>query len=700
MVMAEPNSPAYERHKESMRRRSAALSRSGRDIGSIPAVKNPRRKMRALKSFRLFLEEYFPERFKLKWGAHHLLLIARIQDVILFGGSHAVAMPRGDGKTTIVELAPLWAAFIGKHSYVFLIGNSEPKATEMLESIKMELMYNDELYADFPEVCYPIRKLEGQTRRATGQLHHGTPTEIKWSPDEIKLPTIPGSKASGATIRVAGITGNIRGAVKTLPDGRRIRPTLALVDDPQTDESARSLTQCEYRYQLVAGAIMGLAGAGSTMSALVTCTIIRPDDLADRLLDRKRSPDWTGERTSMVVKFPDNEDLWEEYGRIRAESLESLGNIKLATEFYRKNRVEMDRGAVVAWEERYDRQNELSAIQAAMNLKFRDERAFFAEFQNDPLPETEPDGLMLSATEIAGKTNNHARRLIPGDAQILVGHIDVMGRALYYTMAAFNLDFTGYIVDYGVWPRQNANYFTMSQIKVGLSEKYPKKGLEGSIYQGLSDLVGELVGEWKVDGRRGIMRPSRILIDAGWGTTSDTIYKFCRQNQNAPILMPTHGRGVTAGSQPMNQRKRGRGERVGHNWRITNAAKTRVIRYCLFDSNYWKSFMHARLMVSEGAPGTLSLFEHGERGRTHQLFADHLTSEVRIPTEGRGRKVDQWDHADKSRDNHWLDSTVGCYVAASMEGASVPEIEAGSSTGRRRRKVSLHEIQARKRGVA
>lgn len=693
-------SPAYERQKERMRKRSAELSRTGRDIGAIPPVRNPARKMRALKSFRVFLEEYFPERFGLKWGTHHLLLIDRLQSVILYGGLHAVAMPRGDGKTTIVELAPVWAAFVGAHSYVFLVGNSEPKATEMLESIKIELMYNDRLYADFPEVCYPIRQLEGQTRRAVGQLHYGRQTEIRWSPDEIKLPTIPGSKASGAAIRVAGITGNIRGAVKTLPDGRRVRPTLALVDDPQTDESAKSPSQCEYRYRLITGPILGLSGAGSSMSVITTCTIIRPDDLADRLLDRKRSPDWTGERTGMVVEFPTNEDLWDQYAKIRAESLERFGNIKLATAFYRKNRKAMDEGSKVAWEERYDRKSELSAIQSAMNIKLRDERAFWAEYQNDPMPEIEPDGMMLSATEIASKTNNHDRRLVPGDASILVAHIDVQGRALYYTVAAFSSDFTGHIVDYGVWPRQDSDYFSLAQIKRGLPELYRGKGFEAYIYEGLTDLVAELVSEWKIDGRRGFMRPSRILIDAGWGKSTDTVHKFCRQNANAPILMPAQGVGVGASSQPMNQRKRARGERVGHNWRVTNAAKTRVIRYCLFDSNYWKSFMHSRLMVGLGEPGSLSLFEHREKGRTHSMFADQLTSEVRIETEGRGRKVDEWKHIEKQKDNHYFDTTVGCCVAASMEGATLAEHEGGTSGGRRRRKVSLSQIQAQKRGIA
>lgn len=57
-----------------------------------------------------------------------------------------------------------------------------------------------------------------------------------------------------------------------------------------------------------------------------------------------------------------------------------------ATEFYRKHRRAMDAGGVVAWAERYN-EDELSALQHAMNLRLQDEAAFFAEYQNEPVGE-------------------------------------------------------------------------------------------------------------------------------------------------------------------------------------------------------------------------------------------------------------------------------------------------------------------------
>ncbi len=81
----------------------------------------------------------------------------------------------------------------------------------MLDSIKTELDSNELLLADFPEVCFPIQALDGISNRANGQLYKGKRTQIGWTAKEVVLPTIEGSSASGAIIKVAGLTGRIRG---------------------------------------------------------------------------------------------------------------------------------------------------------------------------------------------------------------------------------------------------------------------------------------------------------------------------------------------------------------------------------------------------------------------------------------------------------------------------------------------------------
>ncbi len=138
------------------------------------------------------------------------------------------------------------------------------------------------------------------------------------------------------------------------PDGRTVRPSLVVLDDPQTDESACSLSQCANRESILAGAVLGLAGPGKKISGIMPCTVIRPGDMADNILDRNRHPEWNGERTKMVYAFPKNELLWERYAEIRAEGMRGGDGGESATEFYRQNQAAMDDGAVVAWLERFN----------------------------------------------------------------------------------------------------------------------------------------------------------------------------------------------------------------------------------------------------------------------------------------------------------------------------------------------------------
>jgi hypothetical protein len=118
-----------------------------------------------------------------------------------------------------------------------------------------------------------------------------------------------------------------------------------------------------------------------------------------------------------------------------------------------------------------------------------------------------------------------------------------------------------------------------------------------------------------------------------------------------------------------------------------------AIRHVLFDSNYWKSFIHARLAVAMGDKGCLSLF--GRDAEAHRLLAEHLTSEYRVKTEGRGRVVDEWKLRPEASENHWLDCLVGCAVAASMQGVVLPGTDAKAAVKHER--VRLSELQRSKR---
>ena len=683
----------YDAYRERKAREARTMSLSGRDIGPLPEVADPERKRACASDFRAFCERYFPATFHLAWSPDHLRVIAKIERAVLEGGLFAMAMPRGSGKTSLCETACLWAMLYGHRDFVALIGSDEDHAAQMLDSIKAELENSDLLAADFPEVCHPIRSLEGIHQRAAGQLLEGRPTLIGWTAKEIVLPTMEGSAASGAIIRVAGITGRIRGMKHKRADGSSVRPSLVLIDDPQTDESARSPSQCANRERVLAGAILGLAGPGQKIAGLMTLTVVRPADLADRLLDRDKHPAWQGERTKLVYAFPTDEKRWDEYARLRAEGLRNDRGLREATAFYKRHRKAMDEGASVAWESRFNH-DELSAIQHAMNLRLQDEHAFFAEYQNEPLPEaTGGEDDLLSADAIAAKVSGHARGEVPIGCTRLTMFVDVQGKALFWVVAAWEDDFTGYVVDYGVEPDQGTPYFTLREIKRTLAQAAPRAGQEGAIYAGLERLAAShLAREWRRDDGA-MVRIDRCLVDANWGASTDVVYQFCRQSPHAAALMPSHGRYVGASSIPFSDYKRKRGERIGLNWRVPVVAGKRAVRHVVFDTNYWKSFVHARLAVPMGDPGALSLFGHTPgKPERHRLIAEHLTSEYRVKTEGRGRTVDEWKlrASGGGLDNHWLDCLVGASVAASMEGAVLFGTDQRAQP---RRRVRLSEIR-------
>jgi phage terminase large subunit GpA-like protein len=355
----------------------------------------------------------------------------------------------------------------------------------------------------------------------------------------------------------------------------------------------------------------------------------------------------------------------------------------------------MDAGAQVAWEQRYNH-DELSAIQHAMNLRLQDEAAFFAEYQNEPLPVNKPDDEELTAEQIAGKVNRYGRGVVPIGCQHLTMFIDVQANLLYYVIVAWEPDFTGYVIDYGSYPDQKRPYFTLRDARITLLLVTKASGLEGAIFTGLEQLTNATLGrEWRRDDGA-YLRIERCLIDANWGSSTDIVYQFCRQSAFANIVMLSHGRFVGASSQPYSDYKKRPGDRLGHNWRIPNVHGKRAVRHLLFDTNYWKSFVHARLAVANGDRGCLSLF--GDRSDAHRLFAEHLTAEYRIKTEGRGRTVDEWKLRPERSDNHWLDGLVGCAVGASLEGVTLEN--AGSFVSQpKRERVSFQHLQGEKRRI-
>lgn len=726
-LVAEKKTPFSKRDWQA--RKSRADQASVSDIGEVPSVANPSRRLACEASLELFLQTYFPNSTGLSpFSDDHKRVIARMQNCLLNGGRQVNAVYRGFAKTSISTNAAIWAVAFGYRRYVAVFSANEPQAKDIIAAIKTELSENDLLYEDFPEICHAFRALEGKPQRCgsqscgvdrchgcagkpekqddcglckgSGELPHLT--HIGYRADRVVMPDIPGSKAAGALLASRGMTGSgTRGLLHTTPNGTKQRPDFTIVDDPQTAETAGTAAQVKKRIDIIKRDIMRLAPHSKPMSMVVNATVIAADDLVEQLFDSKRNPAWQGERVKMVRKWADaHETLW--LGTIAGYTGDCYANIRntwdrndpddrdravaASTAFYEANREAMDAGCEVSWQSCFA-EGELSAIQHAYNFYIDDGPEIFAtECQNEPLVLTDADYPFVSTVVIQNKINGYERTKFPTETTTVTGFIDVQQEALYWAICAWEPDFTGYVIDYGCWPDQKRNHFLYRDLRHKLSDTYQNRGVEAVIAAALTGLTEHLFARTFKRDDDAILPLSRLLVDSGDFT--ETVYAFSRQSKYRASILPSKGRGVVAGNIPFSDFKAKPGERLGENWLIHPLVSNKAIRLCEYDTNSWKTFVQLRLATSLGDRGCLSLFKATHYD--HRMIAEHLTAETPIKTEGRGRQLWEWKLPANKPDNHLLDCVVGSAVAASIEGVAMKERIGAQKSDRRKVIIPEH----------
>ncbi|QDT30927.1 terminase gpA endonuclease subunit [Thalassoglobus polymorphus] len=677
----------------------------------------PQRRADCKFDFLSFCDHYGGEAFSLPWSNAHRRAAELIQSAAINGDQFAFAMPRGSGKTTVSRWAVVWSVLYGHSPYSVLIGKTQNSAQKLLKSLKSSFRFSEPLFADFPEIIAPLRHLKGETRKAQGQKFQGEPTMIEWAQNQVVFAYLPESyikearlkfgddygAGCGSIIDVCGIEGEIRGRQYERPSGAIVRPTLAVVDDPQDRESAKSTGQCDEREQVIKADVRYLAGPDRATGIVIPCTVIYENDVADRLLNRKENPEFQGEKSQLVEAFPGTglsepeqratDALWQEYRRIRNESFENGNKGVESSEFYLENRPAMDAGSKMSWPERYfAAKGEISAVQHAMNLFFSDEMAFMAEYQNKPLRTTEDETAALIPQEVARRLSGVSRNRIPDSLNRLTAFIDVSKDVLWYTVTAWGPGFTGSIVSYGAFPDQPANHFTLSTIKNTLAEGSAAAGegagLESSIAWGLRELTSDILGREYLTESGDPLQVELCLIDTNWNQSTEVVNAFCRRSRFKGILYPSRGRGVTSPDDALvsPKTKPKPGERRGQWWKLL-PSRNNGGRYVLFSSNHWKTFIYNRLSVPVGEPGALSLYQ--ANASAHKMLAEQLTAERCTRVTIKGETLDKWNEI-PGRDNHLWDCVAGCAVGASMLGekltATAPPKKAVKR--RKRRRVS------------
>jgi len=631
------------------------------DIAPLPAVRNKRRRSKCKGSLEAFCKTYLKHLFFRPFSEDQKEVIAGLELAIKKTGKKAEALPRGSGKTTIGIAASLWASLYGWREFFVIIGATEEHAAEIIKDIKSELELNDLLLEDFPEVCHPIRQLEGRFARARSQHLSGTLTKITWTAGIITYPIIEGSKVSGAIIKATSMTGRIRGMKK-----EKRRPDFVFLDDPQTRESAESTAQTDKREKTIQGDILGLAGHNKAIAAYMTCTVIYKNDLADRYLDNDKHPDWIGKRRKLIYKWKDS-PAWEDYDNLwREDHLKGDSEFKKATAFYKKHKKEMDKGIKIADKSLFDKGVEVSAIQHARNLKLSGPDAFEAEYQNEPVSRA----FLLYELEpklVQSRCNNLPKLKLDKNARLIVSFCDINFSGLHWSLCGFRNDRTGFIIDYGKIPERG----------VLIEDNANAADIKRKIYAGLSRYADRL-DALQLD------RPIRAAaIDRGF--QAETVHNFCNYRQSRFALMPAKGYAST-------QYRPGRNV-VGKPGVECHINESQYGQYFAANSCHFREIVQRGFLSKPGQSGSLSLY--GKDGRRHEDIANHICAEVLTDkAEGRERMFYKWDMKPGTQ-NDWLDSLTGCVALATwFLGEQTIESTVGGR-GKTRRKRKTPRRQAR-----
>ena len=645
------------------------LREAYRDIGAPPECANPERRAAADADLLTWLRVYFPNVYRLEFADHHLQAVQRLQYCFNNPGYFAFAMPRGDGKTSLVEGGTIFGVLTGRQEYIFLIGQTQGKARELLDDIKF-LMYNTpELYEDYPEWVHAIRATEQSAQRANNLRHNGQPLEIEWKQDRVVIPNL----ATGdiAIIQASGITGTIRGAHYVKPDGSIIRPTLAIPDDPQTQKSASSASQIDYRLRVLRQDVAKLCGPDEEMSIFMPCTIIRTGDVADTLLNKDAN--WHGQCTKALDSMPKNMDLWRDYNEVRIEGERNMDEGVAANEFYKANRAALEEGASVTWDGRV-KGHALTALQSTMNEYFKNgPESFWAECQNEPLDQ-HASVYEITPELVASSLSGYKRRAVPDECEVITAFIDINYAGLHYAVIAWRQDETGYVIDAGKWPETVAEVLYDPERPRGKTEAQ-------AIWHGLHQLCTRLCVDNEYRRGKELATIDALNIDNG-AKWYETVMDFVRHASYGTTKI--HGsRGRAAKAYRM-QRVIGR---PGDNIHMTRWAKGRVI---LHNSDYWRMATQKSFLCEPHAPGSLNLW--GDDTTVHEYLAGHVCNERLIDYQ-HGDMYDYYTWFLKpSDDNDLLDALTGAKALASLHGVSSVAGPKKQKKRRSRRPVSMGKI--------
>lgn len=599
--------------------------------------------------------------FSHPFSPQHLEIIAALDTAIDVGGDQAIAASRGEGKSTLTERVALKAVLQGRVRFAAIFGATGPLAANSLEEIKLALETNNYLLALYPEVCVPIRALENIPQRAgamilsgnrhdNGAVFEEADADFEWTGREVTLPRTPGAPAAGATISTRGLDGAVRGLKKK---GRR--PDIAIIDDPDDEETARSEEQTKKLKKKIDRAIAGLGSQSKPIARVLLTTLQTNTSVSAIFTDPAQKPSWKGKRFKFLAKKPARGDLWDKFVEMRQEDWKvGTDNAHL---FYLANQAAMDDGAEVSNPYRFDPNTQSSALEFYFSQVAKlGQEAVSTEYDNEPPVEAASADIVLSAKRIQKQISGLKRQVVPAGTTHITQGIDCKKQALHWAVRAWLPDGSPITIDYGVTEVIGTRYGESEGVELALKNAIINRyeEFQAAEYR-FAD--GEMATE--------LIEDSLTLIDCRW--QREAVVEACRLIGDHTRIMPVMGYGKSKGVRGVFRPAKARTAtcKPGQNYNVVLESCVidgKPIRFwCVqVDADYWKSYEHERWLTGEGKPGRALIWgetdarsiRFGELSRdqkSHTAYAHHITNESEVDG--------VWKT--KSDNVHWLDGS--CY---------------------------------------
>lgn len=573
-----------------------------------------------------------------------------------------IELPRGSGKTSAAEAMCLFLLSYGLRKFLVVISNNQRAAGNILNDLYHVVSDGSSMFAqDFPEICLPFVIVNGSFRRR--QTIRGKLVEISKNATNLQFPSINDEDGkplptSGSVITCRGMTAGVRG----LKVGS-LRPDLAILDDLQDSEIARSSEQVDKVLDFVRKDVINLS-SGRKLAIMMTSTPICADDLCAKI---EEDQNWRTTKFRAIIKWPvdirkngDN-GSWGHYFQLYDAENMANGSHGGSLQFYRDHRAQMDDGAELFSDRYNEADGQISALQALLEKRHLiGKAAFSSEMQMSP--QRESFALDISPSDVAKVIGSFPRATVPEGYRLTVGAVDLnVSHAITLVTKSYKPDMTSVVVCHKIF---------QASIPTTLSDADYSNRVTSAL-----DSVAKFLSSLDI-------HLDALGIDAG-GRNWDVVCswaRFCGEKHgfSACAMAGRASHKFNAFSRSRLRDAQNRTVLCGDPAEHARAGSGQ--KYMFFDSDYYREKVQRALLTPLGGLGGCQLYNADPA--EHVEYASQVCNErirhVRHLSDGR----DEYEWISKEP-HDYLDASAMCDAIAGSYGLSGLSTSTGESTAKK-----------------